>query len=524
MQTTKHNQTTVTPVTVRESIVNLPLDKIHRNTGQPRKNFDEEKLFGLAKSIDQMGLLQPIIVRPNPDQPETYVIIAGERRYRAHCLLGGKTIDCIVKDASVEQSEIVALIENVQRVNLSYVERAACVAQMLRTRDHQFVAQKIGKSRDWVHRAELVHYRLPDVGKQMLEAGRLTVDAAIRISRIALKEHRASAIAKITGDRLNNRESLAFLHANYQTDLTRAPFPVDDDKLLLGAPSCATCPNRVGNCRALFSLNGDEEIPDDTCVDPLCFGKKAQADWERRVKKAVAAGLTVLTREESQREWMPGKEFLKSTSFYVDLDAPCEFQTGGVRWRNVLGTAEAARIKKYLSRSLINTCHVLVKKNDLTAALQRSGSPLAEKIGAKVDQQIVQSRKNKLDEEVGRLVKSTVEQQLRAKLGGGKLRRFCLTAIAAQLPQVTVQPVLKKSGILPGDAEQTARAIVNAPEHNIEEALKELAITLHCSPDSAAIKACGGFYEIDLPQIKADACSIVRSRHKKSPATKRATN
>jgi ParB family chromosome partitioning protein len=506
-----------TPKKQPDPIVSIPLDKILRNEGQPRKIFDANKLQGLAESIKQNSLLQPIIVRPNPDQSQkgTYVIIAGERRYRAHCLLGEKTIPCVVKDADMEQAEIVALIENVQREDLSYVERAACVAQMLQTRDHNFVAQKIGKGADWVRRAEMVHYNLPEVGKQMLEEKKLTVDAAIRIARIALKEHRALAIAKIAENKLNNRESLDFLRTNYQTDLTRAPFPIDDDKLLKGVPTCVVCPHRVGNCRAYFSLSGDGEISDDTCTDPICFGKKALAEWERRVKKAAAEGIPVLTREESLREWMPGKDLLKSSSFYVDLDAPCEFMTGGVPWRNMLGTAEASRIKKYLSRSLINTCHILVKRNDLIDSLKKSGSPLADKIGKKVERQIAQSRKNKIDEDANELIKSTVEKQLMTRLNGPKLLRFVLTAMSSQLPQLTVQPVLRRVGIFPGDAEQTANAIVRAPEKTIEEALKELAISLHSSPDSAAIKACSGFYGIDLVKITEDARTIVGNRYKK---------
>lgn len=103
-------------------IIEIPLHDILTNPHQPRQYFDEESLLELADSIKVHGLLQPIIVRKN--KQEKYELIAGERRFRATELIGLDTITAIVKDISLEDSAYLAMIENIQRDDLNYVEVA----------------------------------------------------------------------------------------------------------------------------------------------------------------------------------------------------------------------------------------------------------------------------------------------------------------------------------------------------------------------------------------------------------------
>src|ERR671925_1615788 len=96
----------------------VELSKIRPNPDQPRKYFDEESLKELAQSINDYGQLQPIILKFG-DEPDTYILVAGERRYRAHLLLGKKEIYAVLTDGGLDE---VGLIENIQREDLHPLE------------------------------------------------------------------------------------------------------------------------------------------------------------------------------------------------------------------------------------------------------------------------------------------------------------------------------------------------------------------------------------------------------------------
>ena len=106
----------------------LKINEIVPNTSQPRKNFDQDKLKGLAESIQKHGVVQPIIVKKEPDG---YSIIAGERRWRAARMAGLKTIPAIVKDMSSLEIMETALVENLQREDLNPIEEAEAYQKLI---------------------------------------------------------------------------------------------------------------------------------------------------------------------------------------------------------------------------------------------------------------------------------------------------------------------------------------------------------------------------------------------------------
>ena len=109
-------------------VVDLPIDSVKPNPYQPRKYFDEEALLGLADSIRSVGLIQPIIVT---ESGNGYVIIAGERRYRACSMLGLKTIPCIVRKMDDRRKKEIAIIENLQRESLNPMEEAESLKELM---------------------------------------------------------------------------------------------------------------------------------------------------------------------------------------------------------------------------------------------------------------------------------------------------------------------------------------------------------------------------------------------------------
>ena len=129
----------------------LPLREIEPNPEQPRKKFDEEALSGLAASIQENGLLQPIAVRPKRIGTG-YLIIAGERRWRAARLAGLTEVPVLIKDVTDEQAAALALIENLQREDLDPIEVAEGCRQLIEKYGltQETAAKRLGKSRSAV--------------------------------------------------------------------------------------------------------------------------------------------------------------------------------------------------------------------------------------------------------------------------------------------------------------------------------------------------------------------------------------
>jgi len=129
------------------TISDLPLEDVRPDPQQPRKTFDEDALKDLASSIDQHGLVQPIVVRRDPENTGKFLITAGERRFRAVRILKKPTIAAIVRDET--NAAVVAIVENLQRVDLSPVEEAEAIARLI---DEQGINQNqaaklLGKNR-----------------------------------------------------------------------------------------------------------------------------------------------------------------------------------------------------------------------------------------------------------------------------------------------------------------------------------------------------------------------------------------
>ncbi|NMA68141.1 MAG: ParB/RepB/Spo0J family partition protein [Desulfitobacterium sp.] len=131
------------------SIQELNLKDIIPNPDQPRKSFDKESLEELAASLKSHGLLQPILVQP---QNGKYLIIAGERRYRAAKLADLKTIPCLIHEGTEQELAEKALIENIQRSDLSPVEEGLAYARLIKefSLTQEEVAKRVGKSRSTI--------------------------------------------------------------------------------------------------------------------------------------------------------------------------------------------------------------------------------------------------------------------------------------------------------------------------------------------------------------------------------------
>lgn len=160
-------------------VTNIPIEKIHPNRDQPRQQFDKESLDELAASIREKGVLQPLIIRINPNKTTDYQIIAGERRWRAAQLAKLHELPVIVRDYSDDEVLEIAIIENVQRADLNAVEEAVGYQQLMDRFGHtqEKLAQGLSKSRS--HIANLLRLlNLPHGVLNFVRDGRLSAGHA----------------------------------------------------------------------------------------------------------------------------------------------------------------------------------------------------------------------------------------------------------------------------------------------------------------------------------------------------------
>ncbi len=171
----------------------LPIEVIHRGRYQPRTEFDPDALQELADSIRAQGVVQPVVVRPAPDD-KTYELIAGERRWRAAQLAGLHEIPAIVRHVSDQATIAMALIENIQRQNLDPIDEAGALQRLMSEFEmtHQEVADAVGRSRTSVTNI-LRLLGLNDDVKEMLHRGRLEMGHARAL--LGLKGEQQSEVA-----------------------------------------------------------------------------------------------------------------------------------------------------------------------------------------------------------------------------------------------------------------------------------------------------------------------------------------
>lgn len=189
-------------------IETLPLREVEPDPGQPRKTFDDETLAELSASIAEHGLLQPIAVRPKPSGG--YLIVAGERRWRASRMAGLTEVPVIVKDVTDEQAMELALVENLQREDLDPVEEATGIRELMTRCDltQEQAARKLGKSRSALANS-LRLLSLPETVLELLKSGFITIGHAKVILGLPAPELQEEAAQMIADNQLNVRQAEA---------------------------------------------------------------------------------------------------------------------------------------------------------------------------------------------------------------------------------------------------------------------------------------------------------------------------
>lgn len=211
------------PPETRKATRAIPIEQIRPGRYQPRRHFDPDAIATLAASIREKGILQPLLVRPLPNLPNTYELIAGERRWRAAQQAQLHEVPVLIRDLSDRETLEIALIENLQREDLNPMEEADAYARLMAEFQHtqDELARAVGKSRSHIANT-LRLLSLPEPVREHLAEGRLSAGHA----RSLIGLDRADDVARdIIARGLSVRQTEALAQRLRQPELTKAPKP-----------------------------------------------------------------------------------------------------------------------------------------------------------------------------------------------------------------------------------------------------------------------------------------------------------
>jgi ParB family transcriptional regulator, chromosome partitioning protein len=186
---------------------NIPISEIKPNPDQPRTQMNDEKLDDLAKSIKEHGIIQPLILTKDVESHQ-YTLIAGERRLRAAQIAGLESVPAIIREASDQQRLEIALIENIQRENLTPIESAAAYKQLNDEfgLSHEDISVRVGKSRVAISNT-LRLIKLPEDVQSALQAGKISEGHARALLGLPSKKSQSAALHTIIKNDLNVRQT-----------------------------------------------------------------------------------------------------------------------------------------------------------------------------------------------------------------------------------------------------------------------------------------------------------------------------
>ncbi|MAD98269.1 MAG: partitioning protein [Flavobacteriaceae bacterium] len=269
-------------------IENLPIAKVIPDPMQPRKTFNEMLLQQLSESIKEHGVLQPITVRKSGKE---YVIVMGERRYRASKLAGKTTIPCIVRTYENNDVLEVQIIENLQRQDVEPTEEADAIAYLSEKYAPIEIAKRLGRTDNFI-RQRLKLAGLIDGFKHFVRNGEMTISLGVGVALFTPEEQQM--MLETMGETFNAHQINRMI--NDQTyDLEKASFDVADKTLVPKAGSCVECPFNAANQGNLF---GEGKM---VCTKSACFETKKSKSFLNLIEKTKKENILLIP--EIRRYW-----------------------------------------------------------------------------------------------------------------------------------------------------------------------------------------------------------------------------
>jgi len=269
-------------------IQNLSINKVIPDPMQPRKTFNESLLNGLSESIKKHGVLQPITVRKSGSE---FVIVMGERRYRASKLANKKTIPCIVREYKNNDVLEVQIIENLQRQDVEPTEEAEAIAFLSEKYAPSEIAKRLGRSDNFI-RQRLKLAGLIEGFKQFVHNGDMTISLAVGVALFEPEEQQMM-LETMGEDFIAHQINRMIKDQTF--DLEKAPFDVADKKLIVKAGACNECPFNAANQGNLF---GDGKM---VCTKSACYESKKSKSFLNLIEKSKKENIILIP--EIQKYW-----------------------------------------------------------------------------------------------------------------------------------------------------------------------------------------------------------------------------
>lgn len=262
-------------------IENLPIGKIKPDPEQPRKTFEEKQLQQLSDSIKEFGVLQPITVRKSG---KDFIIVMGERRFRASKIANKKTIPCIVRTYDNNDVLEVQIIENLQRKDVEPTEEAEAIAYLSDKYQPSEIAKRLGRTDNFI-RQRLKLAGLIDGFKHFVRNGEMTISLGVGVALFTSEEQQM--MLETMGETFNAHQINRMI--NDQTyDLEKASFDVTDKTLVLKAGSCVECPFNAANQGNLF---GEGKM---VCAKSACFETKKSKSFLNLIEKTKKENILLI--------------------------------------------------------------------------------------------------------------------------------------------------------------------------------------------------------------------------------------
>lgn len=278
----------------------IPLDQI-RISKTNRKHFNELKMTELAASIKEIGVAQPILIRPvtpTAEEPQKYEVVAGERRFRASQMAGRTTIPAMIRILTDLQAAKIQIFENLHREDPHELEEALGYQALMLSHGYSAdqLVTELKKSRSYIYSRLKLCSLAARLHEPFLD-GKIDASTALLLARIPVPDLQMQAYKEIIKPTFKNepmtvREAQTHIHNRYMLDLTHAIFDIKS-ATLTDAPACGKCPKRTGNQPEVFP-----DINPDLCTDPDCFANKIGASVENQVRQYERKNIPVFRGEE----------------------------------------------------------------------------------------------------------------------------------------------------------------------------------------------------------------------------------
>ena len=253
-------------------IENIPIGKIKPDPKQPRKTFDDKQLQQLSDSIKEFGVLQPITVRKSG---KDFIIVMGERRFRASKIANKKTIPSIVRTYENDEVLEVQIIENLQRKDVEPTEEAEAIAYLSDKYQPSEISKRLGRTDNFI-RQRLKLAGLIDGFKHFVRNGEMTISLGVSVALFTPEEQKM--MLETMGETFNAHQINRMIK-DQSYDLEKASFDVADKTLVPKAGSCVECPFNAANQGNLF---GEGKM---VCTKSACFETKKSKSFLNLIEK-----------------------------------------------------------------------------------------------------------------------------------------------------------------------------------------------------------------------------------------------